>query len=129
MSNISKQVTIKKDEKTEITYFSKQCPIDDSIPYDTVNGLTVSYANTNLETSQFISIPTYIDMDSALGDMFPTNGRPNPCHCNGVPLVSKVPDDFKVINPKEVNISIHMGVRNIPGIKIYQEEQLSIVGR
>jgi type I site-specific restriction endonuclease len=42
---------------------------------------------------------------------------------------SKVPDDFKVINPKEVNISIHMGVRNIPGIKIYQEEQLSIVGR
>jgi hypothetical protein len=95
MSNISKQVTIKKDEKTEITYFSKQCPIDDSIPYDTVNGLTVSYANTNLETSQFISIPTYIDMDSALGDMFPTNGRPNPCHCNGVPLVSKVPDDFE----------------------------------
>jgi len=41
----------------------------------------------------------------------------------------KVPDMFKVINSVSVNIAIRDGVRQIPGIDIYQEEQLSIVGR
>jgi hypothetical protein len=42
---------------------------------------------------------------------------------------SKIPDVYKVINQVAVNQSIRDGVRDIPGIDIYQEEQLSIVGR
>ena len=43
--------------------------------------------------------------------------------------LAKVPDQYKVINPPMVNQAIRDGVRDIPGIKIYQEERLSIVGR
>ena len=42
---------------------------------------------------------------------------------------SKTPDVYKVINQVAVNQSIRDGVRDIPGIDIYQEEQLAIVGR
>jgi methyl coenzyme M reductase alpha subunit len=42
---------------------------------------------------------------------------------------SKVPDDFKVINNVAVNQGIRDGLRNVLGLRIYQEEKLSIVGR
>jgi hypothetical protein len=42
---------------------------------------------------------------------------------------SKVPDQFKVINSTAVNQAIREGVRTIPGIRIFQGERLSIVGR
>jgi len=42
---------------------------------------------------------------------------------------SKIPDDFKSINQVAINQAIRQGVREIKGIEIYQEEQLSIVGR
>ena len=42
---------------------------------------------------------------------------------------SKIPDDFKNINQVAVNQAIRQGIREIKGIEIYQEEQLSIVGR
>ena len=42
---------------------------------------------------------------------------------------SKIPDVYKVINQVAVNQSIRDGVRDIPGIEVYQEEQLAIVGR
>lgn len=41
----------------------------------------------------------------------------------------KVPDEYKVLSNPWVNKAIREGVREIPGIEIYQEEQLSIVGR
>lgn len=40
---------------------------------------------------------------------------------------SKIPDVYKVINNVAVNQSIRDGVRDIPGIEIFQEEKLSIV--
>ena len=40
---------------------------------------------------------------------------------------NKVPDKYKMINPVEVNADIRAGEREIPGIKIYQKETLSIV--
>jgi hypothetical protein len=42
---------------------------------------------------------------------------------------TKVPDVYKVVNQVMVNESIRQGTREIPGLEIYQEEQLSIVGR
>ncbi len=42
---------------------------------------------------------------------------------------SKVPDDYKSLNNTEVNGAIRSGIRDIPGLKIYQEESLSIVNR
>lgn len=42
---------------------------------------------------------------------------------------SKVPDIFKAINAVEINAAIRSGNRDIPGLKIYQEESLSIVNR
>lgn len=41
----------------------------------------------------------------------------------------KVPDSMKAIDNVAVNNSVRLGVREIPGIEVYQEEQLSIVGR
>ena len=43
--------------------------------------------------------------------------------------LGKVPDLYKMINSVGVRSAISEGVREIPGIKIYQEERLSIVGR
>ena len=42
---------------------------------------------------------------------------------------SKIPDSYKSLNNTEVNGAIRSGVRDIPGLKIYQEESLSIVNR
>jgi hypothetical protein len=42
---------------------------------------------------------------------------------------SKLPDEYKSINQVAVNQAVRSGVREIKGLKIYQEEQLSIVGR
>ena len=41
----------------------------------------------------------------------------------------KVPNMYKIIHDVFVKAKIKQGVRNIPGIEIYQEESLSIVGR
>jgi len=41
----------------------------------------------------------------------------------------EVPDVFKVIDAVRVNETIRSGVREIPGVRIYQEESLSIVNR
>ena len=41
----------------------------------------------------------------------------------------KIPYEYMVIDPVSIRNAIREGVREIPGIKIYQEEQLSIVGR
>ena len=40
---------------------------------------------------------------------------------------TKIPDSFKVINPGAVNLAIRGGTREIPGLKIYQSESLSVV--
>jgi hypothetical protein len=42
---------------------------------------------------------------------------------------SKLPDEYKSINQVAVNQAVRSGVREIKGLRIYQEEQLSIVGR
>jgi len=42
---------------------------------------------------------------------------------------SKLPDEYKAVQETAVRDAIRNGVRQIPGIEIYQEEQLSIVGR
>lgn len=42
---------------------------------------------------------------------------------------AKVPDFYKQLDTVEVNSAIRNGEREIPGIKIYQEDKLSIVGR
>lgn len=42
---------------------------------------------------------------------------------------SKVPDDYKFIDSPKVNNAIRSGNRDIPGLKIFQEESLSIVNR
>ena len=42
---------------------------------------------------------------------------------------SKVPDGYKSINSTEVNCAIRSGNRDIPGLKIFQSESLSIVNR
>lgn len=42
---------------------------------------------------------------------------------------SKVPDEYRAVVPQLVNQAIRDGVRDIPGLKIYQEEKLSIVNR
>ena len=39
----------------------------------------------------------------------------------------KIPDKYKMINRVEVNADIRAGERDIPGIRIFQEETLSIV--
>jgi len=39
---------------------------------------------------------------------------------------SKVPEGYKEINPVRVNTAIRDGVRDIPGLKIYQEEIIAI---
>ena len=41
----------------------------------------------------------------------------------------KVPDEYKELNTTEVNCAIRAGIREIPGLRIYQEESLSIVNR
>lgn len=38
-----------------------------------------------------------------------------------------IPNDYKEINTVTINAAIREGVRDIPGLKIYQEESLSIV--
>lgn len=43
--------------------------------------------------------------------------------------LGKVPDEYKELNSVAVRSAISNGVREIPGIKIFQEERLSIVGR
>lgn len=35
---------------------------------------------------------------------------------------SKIPDSYKTIDPNMVNIAIRGGIKDIPGLKIYQEE-------
>ena len=40
---------------------------------------------------------------------------------------SQVPDTFKVLNQVAINEMIRQGIRQIKGLEIYQEEQLSIV--
>ena len=42
---------------------------------------------------------------------------------------SKMPDEYKMLNNVAVNQAIRDGVREIKGVKISQEERLSIVGR
>ena len=42
---------------------------------------------------------------------------------------SKMPDEYKMLNNTAVNQAIRNGVREIKGVKISQEERLSIVGR
>jgi len=42
---------------------------------------------------------------------------------------SKLPDECKLPNGIMINQKIREGERDIPGLEIYQEEQLSIVGR
>ena len=42
---------------------------------------------------------------------------------------SKLSDEYKMINNVAINQAIRYGVREIKGLKIYQEEKLSIVGR
>ena len=42
---------------------------------------------------------------------------------------AEVPDELKIINSLAVKESIRNGIREIPGLKIYQEESLSIVNR
>jgi hypothetical protein len=42
---------------------------------------------------------------------------------------AKVPDDLKLINSTAVNSIIREGIREVPGLKIYQEESLSVVSR
>ena len=42
---------------------------------------------------------------------------------------SKLPDEYKVINNVAINQAMRNGVREIKGLRIYQEEKLSIVGR
>jgi len=43
--------------------------------------------------------------------------------------VTLIPRDYLMINTSLIGQAIREGVRTIPGIKIYQEESLSIVGR
>ena len=40
---------------------------------------------------------------------------------------TEVPDSFKVINPGAVTLAIRGGTREIPGLRIYQAESLSVV--
>jgi hypothetical protein len=42
---------------------------------------------------------------------------------------AKVPDQYKVVNSSLITQAIRDGVRIIPGVKIFQGERLSIVGR
>jgi hypothetical protein len=42
---------------------------------------------------------------------------------------SKLPDEFKLVNNVAINQGIRDGLRNVLGLRIYQEEKLSIVGR
>ena len=42
---------------------------------------------------------------------------------------SKMPDEYKMLNNVAVNQALRDGAREIKGVKIYQEEKLSIVGR
>ena len=42
---------------------------------------------------------------------------------------SKLPDEYKMLNTVIIRDAIRSGVREIKGLKIFQEEQLSIVGR
>jgi hypothetical protein len=42
---------------------------------------------------------------------------------------SKVPDEYKIIENISVRNAIRNGIRDIPGLNIFQEESLSIVGR
>ena len=42
---------------------------------------------------------------------------------------TKVPNEYKELNTARVNGAIREGAREIKGLKIYQEEKLSIVGR
>ena len=42
---------------------------------------------------------------------------------------SKLPDEYKQMNPIKIRQAIHAGNTEIKGLKIFQEEQLSIVGR
>ena len=42
---------------------------------------------------------------------------------------AKVPDDLKLINSTAVNSIIRESIRAVPGLKIYQEESLSVVSR
>lgn len=41
----------------------------------------------------------------------------------------KLPDDFKGIDGVKINAVIRGGIREIPGLKIYEEEALSVIGR
>lgn len=42
---------------------------------------------------------------------------------------SQLPDYFKMVNPVTINNEIKIGTREIKGLRIYQEETLSIVNR
>jgi len=42
---------------------------------------------------------------------------------------NKVPDSYKEINPVAINQAIRNGAREIPGLRIFQEESLSIIRR
>lgn len=43
--------------------------------------------------------------------------------------IVKIPEPYKVVNENAVRQAVRDGVREIPGIKIFQAERLSIVGR
>lgn len=42
---------------------------------------------------------------------------------------SKVPNEFKIVNEKAIRAAVKAGVRNIPGVKIYQTETLAVKSR
>ena len=42
---------------------------------------------------------------------------------------NKVPDSYKEISPVAINQAIRNGIREIPGLRIFQEESLSIIRR
>ena len=41
---------------------------------------------------------------------------------------SKLPDEYKQMNPVKIRQAVNAGAREIKGVRIYQEEKLSIVG-
>ena len=42
---------------------------------------------------------------------------------------NKIPNEFKIVNEKAIRAAVKAGVRNIPGVKIYQTETLAVKSR
>jgi len=47
----------------------------------------------------------------------------------GIVDIAQIPDAYKLVNETAVRQAIREGVREIPGVRIFQEERLSIVNR